>query len=58
MSAGTIKGFADRGFAKQGMVLAGSVGTQFDFPATGDTAIGVSPRRSTCRPSTIPRRLA
>jgi branched-chain amino acid transport system substrate-binding protein len=41
MSAGTIKGFADRGFAKQGMVLAGSVGTQFDFPATGDTALGV-----------------
>jgi branched-chain amino acid transport system substrate-binding protein len=41
MSAGTIKGFADRGFAKQGMVLAGSVGTQFDFPATGDAAIGV-----------------
>jgi len=41
MSAGTIKGFADRGFAKQGMVLAGSVGTQFDFPATGDAALGV-----------------
>lgn len=40
MSAGTIKGFADGGFAKQGMVLAGSVGTQFDFPATGDAAIG------------------
>lgn len=40
MSAGTIKGFADGGFAKQGMVLAGSVGTQFDFPAVGDAAIG------------------
>jgi len=40
MSASTIKGFVDGGFAKQGMVLAGSVGTQFDFPAVGDAAIG------------------
>jgi branched-chain amino acid transport system substrate-binding protein len=41
MSVGTVKGFADRGFAKQGMILAGTSGTQFDFPATGDSVIGV-----------------
>lgn len=40
MSAGTLKGFADRGFAKQGMIMGGTSGTQFDFPAAGDAAIG------------------
>jgi branched-chain amino acid transport system substrate-binding protein len=40
MSAGTLKGFADRGFAKQGMIMGGTSGTQFDFPAAGDAVIG------------------
>ncbi|HEY1507014.1 MAG TPA: ABC transporter substrate-binding protein [Stellaceae bacterium] len=41
MSAGTIKGFADRGFAKQGIQLMGSGETpEYDLPAVGDAAIG------------------
>jgi len=41
MSAGTIKGFADRGFAKQGIQLMGSGETpEYDLPAVGDAALG------------------
>jgi len=41
MSAGTIKGFAERGFAKSGIQLLGSGETQeYDLPAIGDAAIG------------------
>jgi branched-chain amino acid transport system substrate-binding protein len=41
MSAGTIKGFADRGFAKQGIQLVGSGETpEYDLPAVGDAALG------------------
>ncbi|HWE75759.1 MAG TPA: ABC transporter substrate-binding protein [Stellaceae bacterium] len=39
MSSGTLKGFADRGFAKQGMIMGGTSGTQFDFPAAGDAVL-------------------
>jgi branched-chain amino acid transport system substrate-binding protein len=42
MSAGTIKGFAERGFAKSGMHLLGSGETpEYDLPAVGDAAIGM-----------------
>jgi branched-chain amino acid transport system substrate-binding protein len=40
MSAGTVKGFAERGFAKQGMTLVGTVGAEFDFPVVGDAVLG------------------
>jgi branched-chain amino acid transport system substrate-binding protein len=41
MSAGTIKGFAERGFAKQGIQLMGSGETpEYDLPAVGDAALG------------------
>lgn len=40
MSAGTLKGFADRGFAQQGMHLLGTVGAEFDLPVVGDAALG------------------
>jgi len=41
MSAGTIKGYAERGFAQQGMQLMGSGETpEFDLPAVGDAALG------------------
>lgn len=40
MSVATLKGFADRGFAKQGVQLMGSIGTEFDLPVAGDAAIG------------------
>jgi len=40
MSAGTVKGFADRGFAQQGMTLLGTVGAEFDFPVVGDAVLG------------------
>jgi branched-chain amino acid transport system substrate-binding protein len=40
MSAGTLKGFADRGFYKAGMHLLGTVGAEFDLPVVGDAAIG------------------
>ncbi len=41
MSAGTIKGFAERGFAKRGIQLMGSGETpEYDLPAVGDAAIG------------------
>lgn len=41
MSVGTVKGFAERGFAAQGMHLIGTIGEQFDLPADGDGAIGI-----------------
>lgn len=40
MSLATIKGFAERGFAKQGMQLMGTVAAEFDLPAAGDDALG------------------
>ncbi|HXS40451.1 MAG TPA: ABC transporter substrate-binding protein [Stellaceae bacterium] len=41
MSAGTLKGFAERGFSKQGIQLMGSGETpEYDLPAVGDAAIG------------------
>jgi branched-chain amino acid transport system substrate-binding protein len=41
MSAGTIKGFADRGFAKEGIQLMGTGETpEYDLPAVGDAAVG------------------
>jgi len=40
MSAATLRGFADRGFYKQGMHLLGTVGAEFDLPVVGDAAIG------------------
>ncbi len=41
MSAGTIKGFAERDFAKQGIQLMGTGETpEYDLPAVGDAAIG------------------
>jgi branched-chain amino acid transport system substrate-binding protein len=41
MSAGTLKGFAERGFAKQGIQLMGSGETpEYDLPAVGDAALG------------------
>ena len=42
MSAGTIKGFAERGFMKNGIQLLGSGETpEYDLPAVGDAAIGM-----------------
>ena len=42
MSAGTIKGFADRDFAKQGIQLIGTGETpEYDLPAVGDAALGM-----------------
>jgi branched-chain amino acid transport system substrate-binding protein len=42
MSAGTIKGFADRGFAKDGIQLIGTGETpEYDLPAVGDAALGM-----------------
>ncbi len=41
MSVGTVKGFADRGFEKQGMHMIGTIGEQFDLPADGDAALGI-----------------
>jgi branched-chain amino acid transport system substrate-binding protein len=40
MSISTVKDFHNRGFAKQGMELMGTVGAEFDLPALGDAAIG------------------
>lgn len=41
MSAGTIKGFAERGFAKEGIQLMGTGETpEYDLPAVGDAALG------------------
>ncbi len=40
MSAGTLKGFSERGFYKAGMHLLGTVGAEFDLPVVGDAAIG------------------
>jgi branched-chain amino acid transport system substrate-binding protein len=40
MSAGTLKGFSDRGFYQQGMHLLGTIGAEFDLPVVGDAAIG------------------
>lgn len=40
MSLATVKGFAERGFAKDGMHLLGTIGAEFDLPAAGDEAIG------------------
>ena len=40
MSAGTLKGFADRGFPQQGMHIVGTVGAEFDLPVVGDAALG------------------
>lgn len=41
MSSGTIKGFAERNFATQGMQLIGTGETpEYDLPAVGDAAIG------------------
>lgn len=40
MSAATLRGFANRGFKKQGMQLMGTVGAEFDLPVVGDAAIG------------------
>jgi len=40
MSAGTLRGFADRGFAKEGMHIVGTVGAEFDLPVVGDAALG------------------
>jgi branched-chain amino acid transport system substrate-binding protein len=40
MSAGTLKGFADRGFYQKGMHLLGTVGAEFDLPVVGDAALG------------------
>lgn len=42
MSVGTVKGFAERGFKKQGMHLIGTIGEQFDLPADGDAALGIT----------------
>ena len=39
MSAGTLKGFSDRGFGKGGMTLLGTVGAEFDLPVVGDAAL-------------------
>ena len=56
MSAGTIKGFADRGFAKQGMVLAGSVGTPIRLPGDRRRSARRDRLDNLCaRTSTIPR---
>jgi branched-chain amino acid transport system substrate-binding protein len=42
MSAGTIKGFAERNFAKQGIQLIGSGETpEYDLVAIGDAALGM-----------------
>jgi branched-chain amino acid transport system substrate-binding protein len=42
MSAGTIKGFGDRDFAKQGIQLIGTGETpEYDLPAVGDAALGM-----------------
>jgi branched-chain amino acid transport system substrate-binding protein len=41
MSVGTVKGFADRGLAAQGVHMIGTIGEQFDLPADGDGAIGI-----------------
>jgi len=40
MSAGTLRGFSDRGFAKEGMHIVGTVGAEFDLPVVGDAALG------------------
>ena len=40
MSAGTLRGFADRGFGKAGMHLLGTIGAEFDLPVVGDAALG------------------
>ncbi|MGH7036460.1 MAG: ABC transporter substrate-binding protein [Stellaceae bacterium] len=40
MSISTVKDFHNRGFAKEGMELMGTVGAEFDLPALGDAAIG------------------
>jgi branched-chain amino acid transport system substrate-binding protein len=40
MSAGTLRGFSDRGFAKDGMHILGTVGAEFDLPVVGDAALG------------------
>ncbi len=39
MSSGTLKGFSDRGFAKEGIHLTGTVGAEFDLPVVGDAAL-------------------
>ncbi len=42
MSAGTIKGFAERNFAQQGIQTLGSGETpEYDLPAIGDAALGM-----------------